>query len=98
MSKFINLCIKKKKKITAPIQSNTTSEGAGSLVFGGSKVTSDIKKAHDTSEGSEDGGNDESEHDPHFEPIVALPDLIDVKTGEEDELVCKFYQIFLNRR
>ncbi|XP_073983493.1 nucleoporin 358 isoform X3 [Rhodnius prolixus] len=71
----------------APIQSNTTSEGAGSLVFGGSKVTSDIKKAHDTSEGSEDGGNDESEHDPHFEPIVALPDLIDVKTGEEDELV-----------
>uniref|UniRef100_A0A069DXZ9 Putative ran-binding protein ranbp1 n=1 Tax=Panstrongylus megistus TaxID=65343 RepID=A0A069DXZ9_9HEMI len=71
---------------SAPFHSSSRNwEGAGTTVFGGSRVTTD--KDQDTSVGSEDGGNDESEHDPHFEPIVALPDLIDLKTGEEDELL-----------
>jgi E3 SUMO-protein ligase RanBP2 len=25
-------------------------------------------------------------YDPHFEPIVDLPDAIEVRTGEEDEI------------
>merc|ERR1712059_197075 len=28
---------------------------------------------------------EENEHDPHFQPIIPLPELIDVTTGEEDE-------------
>lgn len=37
----------------------------------------------DDEEGEEDGGDDG--HDPQFEPIVPLPELVEVKTGEEDE-------------
>ena len=38
-------------------------------------------------ENDEDDGevDNEQEHDPHFEPIVPLPDTIEVRTGEEDE-------------
>ena len=37
----------------------------------------------------EDEKNEEEDVDtgPHFEPVIALPDLIEVKTGEEDEEV-----------
>ena len=39
----------------------------------------------DDDEGAED--DEENGHDPHFEPIVPLPELIDVKTGEEEEAI-----------
>ena len=33
----------------------------------------------------EDEGEEDDDHDPHFEPIVPLPKLVETKTGEEEE-------------
>jgi len=42
-------------------------------------------------EKSEENGEEEvdNSHDPHFEPIIPLPDAIEVSTGEENETICK---------
>jgi len=56
-------------------------KGAGAAVFG-SKATP--KKDGDESDGED---AEEDAHDPHFEPIVPLPELVTVTTGEEDEEV-----------
>jgi len=42
-------------------------------------------------ERGEENGEEEvdNSHDPHFEPIIALPDAIEVSTGEENEKICK---------
>merc|ERR1719347_1769308 len=55
--------------------------GAGSSLFGSSKPK-DNKE-----DDNEDDEEEDNNHDPHFEPIVPLPELVDVKTGEEDEEV-----------
>ena len=52
--------------------------GAGSSLFGGSPNTS-VKQDDDDGAGADDS------HDPHFEPIIPLPELVTVTTGEEDE-------------
>ncbi|XP_060534737.1 E3 SUMO-protein ligase RanBP2 [Cylas formicarius] len=54
--------------------------GAGAPVFGSAKKRDDEET---TTAADEDGGG--GDHDPHFEPIVPLPDQIVVTTGEEDE-------------
>ena len=36
-------------------------------------------------QGDEEGGDEDYEPDVDFKPVVPLPDLVEVKTGEEDE-------------
>lgn len=39
-------------------------------------------------EGEENGtGHDDASYDPHYEPVIALPDEIKVSTGEEEETI-----------
>lgn len=39
----------------------------------------------DTNEDNDESHVEDTEYDPHFEPIIPLPDLVEVKTGEEEE-------------
>ena len=59
--------------------------GSGASLFG---ATSPRKDGEDD-EAGEDG---EGGHDPHFEPIVPLPELVEVRTGEEEEEVLFKYR------
>uniref|UniRef100_A0A6P7F5L8 E3 SUMO-protein ligase RanBP2 n=1 Tax=Diabrotica virgifera virgifera TaxID=50390 RepID=A0A6P7F5L8_DIAVI len=57
----------------------------------GAPVFKNVKKAADTSKGESDDENNTSnaneEYDPHYEPIIPLPEAITVTTGEENEAV-----------
>ncbi|XP_063976439.1 E3 SUMO-protein ligase RanBP2-like [Diachasmimorpha longicaudata] len=72
--------------------------GAGQSVFGSKTPNSSMavssanssisgvdqkKKVEEDEE--ENPSNDGQEYDPHYEPIIPLPDAIEVKTGEEEE-------------
>lgn len=54
--------------------------GAGAPVFKGA--------ASPSKTGGQEGGEDEEEYEPNveFQPVIPLPALVDVKTGEEDEI------------
>ena len=58
-------------------------DGAGASVF---KPSPNKTSADDTAAAAGDNAED-ADHDPHFEPIIPLPELINVTTGEEDEEV-----------
>ncbi|XP_057596684.1 E3 SUMO-protein ligase RanBP2-like isoform X2 [Hippopotamus amphibius kiboko] len=59
-----------------------TFHSPGKSVFG-TPAAEPASKSHDTDGGSAHG--DEEDDGPHFEPVVPLPDKIEVRTGEEDE-------------
>ncbi|ELW72164.1 E3 SUMO-protein ligase RanBP2 [Tupaia chinensis] len=59
-----------------------TFHGPGKSVFA-TPSPEVANKSHETDGGSAHG--DEDDDGPHFEPVVPLPDKIEVKTGEEDE-------------
>ncbi|KAK2510177.1 hypothetical protein MC885_010985 [Smutsia gigantea] len=59
-----------------------TFHGPGKSVFG-VPVPELASKSHEADGGSTHGDDDDD--GPHFEPVVPLPDKIEVKTGEEDE-------------
>ncbi|XP_042282968.1 ranBP2-like and GRIP domain-containing protein 3 [Thunnus maccoyii] len=59
-------------------------------VFGIAKATAEEERAVDSDNDSTHV--EEDEDGPHFEPIVPLPDKVDVKTGEEEE-----EEMFCNR-
>ena len=56
--------------------------GAATSVVGGNNGNEDDNSYH----------VEDEDHNPHFEPIIPLPELVEVKTGEEDEEV-----IFVHR-
>lgn len=71
-------------------------EGAGQPLFvSGQKSSSNQadKSKNESGAADDSGAGPEEEYDPHYEPIVPLPDKIVVTTGEEDEV--RFLDKFL---
>ncbi|XP_063633731.1 E3 SUMO-protein ligase RanBP2-like [Cydia splendana] len=69
-------------------------EGAGQQLFVQAPKT---KSTRDADNEVDTGNGAEEEYDPHYEPIVPLPDKITVTTGEEDEeklfgMRCKLFR------
>lgn len=71
--------------------------GAGSKVFGAESPPKGSSKDDDRdSEGENETADETDTHDPHFEPIIAMPDVVEVRTGEEDEekLFCQRAKLY----
>uniref|UniRef100_A0A0C9REL7 RANBP2 protein n=1 Tax=Fopius arisanus TaxID=64838 RepID=A0A0C9REL7_9HYME len=77
---------------------NFSFAGVGQSVFGSktlnssgaagsatSSISSVEQKKKSEEEDEEQTGCDGQEYDPHYEPIIPLPDAIEVRTGEEEE-------------
>ncbi|XP_066138982.1 E3 SUMO-protein ligase RanBP2 isoform X1 [Euwallacea fornicatus] len=96
---FANLAKQTAATSDSPFTSKESTKSSFAFLDAGAPVFGNIKKdgkslatkenLSKSQEGSENEGGEEesSEHDPHFEPIIPLPDQIVVSTGEEDETV-----------
>lgn len=60
-------------------------EGAGQQLF--ATASEAEKSKNDSGAGEDAGAGADEEYDPHYEPIVPLPEKIVVTTGEEDEVI-----------
>ncbi|XP_044766754.1 E3 SUMO-protein ligase RanBP2-like isoform X2 [Coccinella septempunctata] len=59
--------------------------GVGTPVFGSQKKQTATPDRSQDDDGEGGGGAGDDEYDPHYEPIIPMPDAIVVTTGEEDE-------------
>ncbi|XP_057333326.1 E3 SUMO-protein ligase RanBP2-like [Microplitis mediator] len=86
---FSSLAAKAGQPVGFKTDPNFSFAGAGQSLFGSkpSPVTNKNEKTPKKDEDNEedDKGDDGQEYDPHYEPIIPLPDAIEVWTGEEDE-------------
>ncbi len=70
-------------------KSNFSFSGAGAPVLEiflkiGPAIKKEASTSHDNAD-DDDGHVEGADHDPHFEPIIPLPELVQVTTGEEEE-------------
>lgn len=61
-------------------------ESAGQQLFAAAQKSGKGDKTNNDSGAGDDAGGADEDYDPHYEPIVPLPDKIVVTTGEEDEV------------
>ncbi|KAK0161304.1 hypothetical protein PV327_009789 [Microctonus hyperodae] len=68
---------------------NFSFAGAGQSVFGSrapaSVASGKSSNQKSTGDDEDDDNNENEDYDPHYEPIIPLPDAVEVRTGEEDE-------------
>ncbi|XP_059621174.1 E3 SUMO-protein ligase RanBP2 [Phlebotomus argentipes] len=65
-----------------------TAESTGQKGFFGLSHNDDFSHFGASKKSEENGtGNEDSNYDPHYEPVIALPEEIKVSTGEEEETV-----------
>ena len=78
-------CVAASSLTASPFGKKTLDKSPGLKGAGhGSQLFANNKTKDDSEEVEADGNHPDG---PHFEPIIPLPDKIDVKTGEEDEEV-----------
>ncbi|PNF19022.1 hypothetical protein B7P43_G11805 [Cryptotermes secundus] len=79
----------KSEKLGFKTDTNVSWAGGSSLAFSNTPKQQASRKGRDENDSSGDEGcadaTTNGSHDPHFEPVIDLPDKIEVRTGEEDE-------------
>ncbi|XP_026466134.1 E3 SUMO-protein ligase RanBP2-like [Ctenocephalides felis] len=100
---FTNIASATQKPAFAQGDSNFSFAGAGTPLFSSLKKTNspNISLNSSAKDKSDDENQDESavneeDYDPHYDPIIELPDTIVVSTGEEDEtkLFCQRAKLY----